>query len=73
MNRRLLVSGFAAIMVVAAPAMASTTSPVKAQAAANCTGLTGAKLHSCTAKLHAKTAAKPTSSMAAPVKPVKKY
>lgn len=75
MNKRTLVSGFAAIMMLAAPAMASAATPAKAHAAAtaNCKGLFGAKLKNCTAKQHSTTAAKTTSSMMTPVKPAKKY
>jgi len=82
MNTRTLVSGFAAIMVLAAPVMANAATPIKAQPASTatktqttsqCKGLTGAKLRSCTAKLSQKKTATGKSSMAAPVKPVKKY
>lgn len=75
MNTRTLVSGFAAIMVLAAPVMASAATPIKAQPASTvtktqttsqCKGLTGAKLRSCTAKLSQKNTATGKSSMATP-------
>jgi hypothetical protein len=82
MNTRTLVSGFAAIMVLAAPVTANAATAIKAQPTSTATktqttsqfrGLTGSKLRSCTARLSQKKTGTGKSSMAALVKPAKKY